>query len=455
MDGGVWARLSPIGQQLSQIDHKDYRNTSSFVCHPFRYVSLSVAWLTGRRPLVVTFYYPMHTTTERVLPMSWPDRAVERVAALLETHLTGAHWPLNVLLYSLTLVFVTTTPFFNLHYFGAPDSSWDTLLQQASALLVPYRGVPGSHDANKVFRLAIPAFIKLFNLTAMQVFIGQVMCGVLILWVMIRITFAILQDKVSTVLFMTSFATCYCSYSAFYDVFGRIDAFGYLFILLSVYVRKPALVFLFCFLTAWSDERGLINTFFTAVYWLYADTGRPTVTENRLLTFAGLRANKQVLTVLASWMSYFFIRWILAHYYGFQTETGGVGASQFSITRQFIPLAVFSTYGLVWGILLIAFALVIARRDWLMAGLLALGMTVNFAVVVMIADINRSLAYSLPLVVISLALLGQNLPGHHVRKYLFVLAVFSLMIPIYDFDSHLHYHPTLPVRLVSLLAGVA
>ncbi|MBC3786501.1 hypothetical protein [Spirosoma utsteinense] len=396
----------------------------------------------------------MHTTNDQVSLIGVTGRVFGRVNELIEKLLTGPYWQLKVLVYCLVLIVLTTTPFFNLQYFSAANSSWNTLLIQASDLLVPYKGVPGSHDANKVFRLAVPVLIRLFNLTAMQVFISQVVCGLLILRIMVKVSYSALADKASTVFFMTAFVTCYSGYSAFYDVFGRIDAFGYLFILLSVYWRSPVLVFLFCFLTAWSDERGLINTLFTAVYWLYVGATNPRVSISRFI-IAVPPINRQVVAVLLSWAGYFCIRWLLSHYYGFQTQTAGVGASQFSISRQFIPLAIFSTYGLVWWLILVTLALIILRRDWLMIALIGAGIIANLGVVMMIADINRSLAYSLPLLVISLYQVGRGLPKAYVRKCLFILSLLSMIVPIYDFDSKLHYHPTFIIRLATLVAGVS
>lgn len=371
------------------------------------------------------------------------------VIQVIDRLVAGPYWQGKLLLVCLVLIFVQVTPFFNFQYFGE-GSSWSTIGQQADQLLVPVRGEPGSHGANKVFRLTVPVLAKLLSLNAIGLYAGQVLCGIALLYGLIRKASAILNDRVATTLFMTAFTACYVSYSAFYDVFGRVDAYGYLLILVSVSVRNPLAIFTCCTLTAWADERGLINTFFTAVYWLYVSD------ESNGVRFAkspGL--NTRVVAVGLSWIGYFALRWWLSREYGFHTETSGVGLGEFSKARQYIPIALFSTYGAVWLLLVGAVLSIADRRDWRLLGFIGVGAVVNLAVSLLITDINRSLSYTLPFAVLGLIELNRRLDGERMRKLLFVTGVVALLIPIYDFDSHLHYHPHILIRLATLLAGVS
>ncbi len=370
------------------------------------------------------------------------------VTHVIERFVNGSYWQLKLLGLCLLLVFVQVTPFFNFQYFGE-GSSWSTILGQADQLLVPVREAPGSHGANKVFRLTVPILAKLLGLNSVGLYVSQVLCGIALLSLLIRTAHRILNDRVATTLFMTAFTGCYASYSAFYDVFGRIDAFGYLLVLLSISGRNPVAIFGFCTLTAWADERGLINTFFTAVYWLYVSTDRTGVC---LVKYP--RLNACVVAVGLSWVGYFAGRWLLSHVYHFHTETSGVGLTEFSKARQYIPIGVFSTYGAVWLLLLLALVSMVNRKDWLLLSLVKIGVLANGTVILMITDINRSLAYTLPFVGLALAELSSRLTTKRLRELLFVTSVAALMIPIYDFDGHLHYHPNLVIRMVTWLLGV-
>jgi hypothetical protein len=383
-------------------------------------------------------------------PTNYLNSFYSSIIIILEKLCSGPYWKIKILFICVSLIFITTTPFFNFRYFFE-GSSWSTIIQQANNILIPFRGIPGSHDANKVYRLAIPLLTKIFHLNPYSLFILQIISGLSIIYLLIEIVYDVLKDRVNTVLFLVSLSGCYISYSPFYDVFGRVDAFGYLFILLSVFVRRPFLVFIFCFFTAWCDERGLINTFFTLIYWIYTNANKTSEKKISLRDIAG----EHTYAVVLSWMGYFFVRWILSYYFHFHTETSGVGLTEFSISRQFIPISIFSTYGSVWLIMIVSVLFFILKREWILLGLILIGLIPNLVVILMITDINRSLCYTIPFLIISLSEIHKRMNNKQIHKFLFIIGALSLVIPIYDFDGHLHYHPNIFIRIATIIVGVS
>jgi hypothetical protein len=369
------------------------------------------------------------------------DAQFKSIFAKIDTNLNNKTWKLRTVLSGFILLFLFTSPFFNFQY--VDTTSWQVIEQQAEHILIPVRAVSESHDAKMTFRLTVPALAWLLRLHRDGLIVLQFIVGFLILYLFVDVLHRDTNSRAVTFVANLIAVSCYFCFSAFYDVFGRVDAFAYLFLLLSVWFKNPLLIFISVFLGSFCDERALINSWFVLVYW------QMQVIQPRLYSKYSLTANG--MAVILAWVTYAVCRYVLIRLYNFPTETGGIGLSVFLESRHYIPIAVFSTYGMAWWVILAAFGILIVRKQWLLFAMLAAGLGASTIVALLVTDINRSLAYSFPILLISMGILCRNIEASELKKILIVLLLLSMIVPIYIYDSKLHYQPTIVVRLLEKL----
>ena len=367
--------------------------------------------------------------------------SIEQLLAFIDKTLLHKYWKLTATAIILATTFIFTSPFFNFNYFDT--SSWTLIEQQATDLLTPVYASEESHDAKKIFRLTVPFISSLLGINRVGIITLQMLLGVLIIYLLIDLIFKLTAKR--TIAFCVGMlaASSYFCYSAFYDVFGRVDAFGYFFLILALWFRNPVAIGLSLFLGCFCDERVLVNSSFVFIFWLMAS---PKNDNPERLSFSKIH-----IAIIIAWGLYFLCRYILISNYGFHTASGGVGLDIMLQSRHYIPIAVFSTYGLLWIVILAAFGVLIMRRNWLLLSLLGVSIIISLTVSLLVQDINRSLAYSFPLLIIAICVLNKYIKYNTLYKNLVLLFAISCIVPIYNYDSKIHYQPNILIRLVEVL----
>lgn len=376
-------------------------------------------------------------------PLDITDPVQEGYRAILQaTDRFCAHrwWQERLWLGCLLLIFWHVAPFFNLHYFNTPN--WDAMETQSRALLMPIGASADTHVEKMAFRLFLPSVAALLHIGRTGLFIGQVLAGLVFLRLLIRLSYELLQDKVATVFFALACAACYVCFSGFYDVFGRPDMYPYLFLLLALSRRNPFIIWLACAAAAWCDERGLIHSTLVYLFWVLKEREHPRLRDLML-------PNRFAAAVPVAWVTYLAGRFLLSRYAGFQTGFADIGRTVILENSRYFALATFQTFGAAWLVTGLAFYLLFRFRLFAFGWALGAAFGLNWLTSVLVYDINRSLSYSFPVLLISL-LLFRHATRPTIRLVLFFAAALSVFLPIGVWDGHYHYLPPLPVRLAEV-----
>lgn len=315
-----------------------------------------------------------------------------------------------------------------MHHPGSQDMLfWDNVIIQGEDPFSPHHYAPGSHEANRTFRLTIPLIVKALNLNVAGLYILHVLAGLVLLWLVTSIAHTILEDKFLTFYFVTGFSAIYAGANFYVNYLGHIDVFPFLFMTLVLYFRNPILVILFSQLAFWCDERAIINSSYLLLWYLF-----PLIDKlARERKFDWKLVPGATYSLVISGLLYILVRkWL-------ETNLGlSVGHdSSLSLKTSLWSITFFgdkAARGLegMWLILIGAFLVLIQSRQWLKFSLFGGAMILSLLVMIMVADGTRAISFAFVSFFIALKILHEHIHLKELRYLLIVSALFSLIFPL-------------------------
>jgi hypothetical protein len=202
------------------------------------------------------------------------------------------------------------------------------------------------------------------------------------------------------------------------------DAVGYFLLAAVCFTRSPWLIAICVTLGGFSDERVM-----TALPLVYVLRGDVAITET---SFAELRRmNRARLGLIAGLVIVLVLRLIFALRIGHFFDNSIVGLWYLDPNLLLLPVTALFVFKGTILIIAAAFAVLALRYSRQSLFVVVLAASVSIIPSLLVGDIGRSLAYSFPLVLISLKVMLETGGRETLRPLVVYAALFSILTPTY------------------------
>ena len=283
---------------------------------------------------------------------------------------------------------------------------------------------PRKHEAKFVFRFTVPLLIKLTGLNPFQLYPLKCALGFLILLMCWLLTCRILDDRVSATLL---------SFGVTFIYFGRagfvtplfFDCIPFFFALCALYTKQPLLIFVYCFVCVWTDERAFLALpIIILFHQLYEYRAHSDIQWPRLFT-----PGHASLAVILSMAAYVGLRLLLALFYGMHTPSAGVGLIEIGQNIKDIPIGIWTFLEGFWFVVLLSLAAMARQRLYLLLLFSVCQLLALTIAAIAVNDVTRSGAYIVPFVFVAIVMLKDQLSQFQMRTLLLIAAVLSFVFP--------------------------
>ncbi|RYF78156.1 MAG: hypothetical protein EOO39_02180 [Cytophagaceae bacterium] len=384
-----------------------------------------------------------HQLTE-LLPRSPLAELVTRLDGWLDKLLSVRHWQWRVVWISLLLSvvhMVLTNPsclWFYQHFFtvllaGQEFDTYNVVKMQASTFFTDLglshftnaAYASESHNAKMQFRLLLPALTALFGISRVSLtfWILQLLLSGVFVVIATRLAFRMTGDRVCSFLFVLVLSLLYPLRSAWLDITAYGDFFAYFLLLISLYTRRPIILFLSLQAAFWADERAVMGSCFIFLWHVMATlTARQTY-----------RITTAQLVIAASCVCYISVKyWLRLHFNIPSTEMQYIG--EFKTTyienSKIIGFKIWSGFQGAWLLIILSFSLLLYSRRYvdfaLLFGFLLLTINLSFIVV----DVNRAISYNYLVLFCALSTLVKLTTTTELRRVLGIVLASLLICPL-------------------------
>ncbi|NRB65630.1 MAG: hypothetical protein HRU40_21870 [Saprospiraceae bacterium] len=328
---------------------------------------------------------------------------------------------LSLLLLSWLLVFT------NILVFYPVVLGWQVLLFKVDNLTSSLTHLEEySWVAKKVFRLTIPFLMKVFSVGPLGVVIFQVLTGYFIFILAYKITLKLTDDSVQATLLTIGIAFLYFGRAAFFDQrFTWFDSFAWLFLLSAMYSRRYIIVFLFCTLAAWTDERAFIAlSLVFAFHFLNSNNDKKLISVNHLL-----KLNSLSISVILAGISYLSLRFFLAYKLDMHTPNEGANLGMVKETFIYAQIGFWTFLEGFWVVFILGVLVAIKYKDYLRAVFFTLPILVLSIVSICVEDITRSGSYIVPIIFVIIQYMQHKYQQVTLRIILLFFTIISFIYP--------------------------
>lgn len=221
---------------------------------------------------------------------------------------------------------------------------------------------PASHAGKKSFRLTVPVIARILHLNKYGIFVMQNILGVCFLYMLLKITETITGDRHCAFWLGLGFATVYVGRACFIDIYSWFDGWAYLFLLLAMFFRNHAGIFVCCSLAAWTDERAALALSLVFLWWC--------LQKGNSANASKYWRHTRCLAVLLAFGLYLLGRHILQVKYGLSTPAEGAGLTVFYRQLDFFAIGAWTFFEGLWLIVLAALALLWLQKKYVLGCLL-------------------------------------------------------------------------------------
>ncbi|MBS1779071.1 MAG: hypothetical protein JST70_07075 [Bacteroidetes bacterium] len=360
---------------------------------------------------------------------------------IFEKFSQGKNWQIKAMLLLTVLSLFFAFP----SYSSLNVSDWQELFAKAASPFTNSMAGYGSHDAKITFRLVMPLLVAVLHLNIVGVLLLTGLIGILNFYLVLHLSYKITNDRVIAVIAGLCCCFIYFGKCSFIELRGGMfDGVAMCFLLLSLITNNNTLRTLLVFLSAWTDERGLIAS---SLIWVYI------VYQHRDESFGKKILNVGTIGLYIAWLAYAVIRYILTHQYGLKTDTGGTGPSVLLNQINNIPIGVWSGLEGLWLLPLYAFVLLYRSKKYFELLMFTGSCVLIIIVGVSVLDITRSEMYALPSVFISLMIMRDYSNRQTLERILFYALALCFAYPAYytGGKSSIWWTYPLPLQLLRFI----
>ncbi|MEA5140911.1 hypothetical protein [Arcicella rigui] len=283
------------------------------------------------------------------------------------------------------------------------------------------------HEAKLKFRLFLPTLVRIFGQKHFAAWLYglAIALGFLYLYLITKVVIKILGEKENRLLiffFIAGFANLYAGAGSFIlDISPYGDFFAFLFLLLSVYFKNPLLIFGFCQLAFWVDERALVNAIFVIIWWTFS------ILPDKDLKF---KISTQALATAISGIFYLGVRWYLTTSYKlYDTIYIGEFISTFYENIKMLSLRVWFGFDGMWLLILLGLVILYREKHYFLLTALAGSLIGTIAFAFIAYDVNRGMSYSYLAILLSLMICKKYLSEKELKYLLLICFIVSVLTP--------------------------
>jgi len=333
------------------------------------------------------------------------------------------------------------------------SENWGALLEQVQDPFSVKDHPSASHAANMAFRITPVLLAKALGLRSINAFlILQGVALVLLFFVLPRLFRKISNDPVVSWLLTFSVSFMFVGNVLCSDYRGFFEVLAFLFLAGTLLFDSLFLILGCSLLAFFTDERALIAS--GLVYIFFVVEREKDVNALGLASF--FRFSPKMIVLMASWVVYFSLRFFLSYRFGLKTNATGLVDYLLHTTIKQInifPFALWTGLEGFWVIVLIAFAHLVTARKWSFVALCSVAFGVVVLTAIWVFDITRSMAYLMPLIFISLAIVSRLQPLKNLRVISVVVLVFSFFPTYYAAGvDHIGWLYPMPLQLLRMMA---
>lgn len=274
------------------------------------------------------------------------------------------------------------------------------------------------HDAKLAFRLTLPLTLKVLHIDWRGLLAIQFGLGILMLWLVGKIAMDLFQDRIVALASVFGVASIYAGKAAFLQLGGMGDAFAFAFLTVAVAFRNPVVIIPAVIAACFTDERAVIVSPLLVVYWAMRNS------DGRKPDWFNL----QTITVASAILAAGIVRLVLMFGYGLHIPIGAGNDVGFSVLSLNLPSVQYELPHVLAGLWLwpLVACIILVRNRWWFSLLAILGVTgAIVAASFMVLDVDRSLAYTLPILFVSMAVAAWARLG---RTDLRAIAILGFLI---------------------------
>ncbi|MBP7409093.1 MAG: hypothetical protein KA941_10080 [Flavobacteriales bacterium] len=277
------------------------------------------------------------------------------------------------------------------------DANWDALFLQAAEPFTDHTQVHDarSHGAKLGFRMVPALLLRLLSIdTVPGALVLQFVLLVLFQALLLLVLRDVLGNKRWAFAWAFAFSLILCGHVYTVDYGGLFDTLAFDLLLVAILLRRRAWMVIPLLLAYFTDERALIASPAVVLLGLYERDEHASIRT----MLRGCRSGVARWTLI-SWGCYFLVRSCLAHFAGLVT----VPVDVLHFMRQNLVRWPYALYIGIEGFV-VPFVIIVLhflRKEW---RAFALAMVLVFFILNIVAmsvhDINRSMAYVLPLLLL-------------------------------------------------------
>ena len=305
---------------------------------------------------------------------------------------------------------------------------WDVVMLKSRDLTNPLNHINQKvHARNTVFRLTVPIIIKIFGLTPLSTYILQFLIGIVLIILLYRLTYRILNSTISATFLTVGMVFIYFGRVCFIDVFTQFDGWAYFFLILSMSFKKPVYVFFFSALAVLSDERaifalGIVILFHQMTANNTNDFSFKTLIKLKLPSYASITAI----------VGYLLLRYYLTIHYDMHVVNSTVTNHPFYENNFFggyLQAGLWSFLEGFWLIFFIVAGFAIFKKHYIFFAFLIIPMLVLGGGAFFL-DVTRSGSYMVPIVFVFIAFLRHHMDTKDLQFLLFLCMIICIIYPV-------------------------
>ena len=300
---------------------------------------------------------------------------------------------------------------------------------------------PASHEAKLNFRLTVPLLARVLHLGRDGLLALFSISGVLILYFTLDLSYQLTQSpwqngiaplaqqparinrevrssdflgsRIAAAAVCMAVACIWPGVLAFHQLLGGFYDAVTLCLLLAAMRATAPLAAVALFLAAWTDERALLAA-------------------GLILVYAALRREfARGIAIAAAGSAYAATRLYFGNVYSLHTAWDGIGLGILLKDFNMAPLGIWTGLGGCWLIVAGGMWVLLARRRFFLVLAYGLALCAVIVAALVVEDVTRSMAYTLPAVFVGLIALAESEPPLVIERVAATGALVCVLVPTY------------------------
>ncbi|MDX2195371.1 MAG: hypothetical protein NW207_03050 [Cytophagales bacterium] len=277
---------------------------------------------------------------------------------------------------------------------------------------------PESHHSNMALRIGVPILGKIFHLNRAFVLALQYLLGMVLFYCVVHFSYENINNKFISICFIFSTALIYAGKMAFVQTGGYFDTFAIVPLLAAMMINKHWGYFIGVIFSSFCDERAVVSIGFIALYLLF-------------------HKNKEryyhIISIAVGGITYIILRYYITTAYGLVTpavsQAYGLAISTLYKNKTHYLTEIFKNFEGLWVLMIASYYCLFVNHKYIILILISGWYLITCVVSFMVWDMDRSLAYSIPLLFIAIYHIKQYVDIQGIKIIAAISLLFCFLFP--------------------------